>query len=107
MKYTNILIAVALLFFASCHKNSFTIDGTISGGAGKTIYIEELTPTEPLFLDSISLDADGHFSYTAEIPYARTIRATATAPQNPTEISSSAAWAKASHSTSAERRTPT
>lgn len=70
MKYTNILIAVALLFFASCHKNSFTIDGTISGGAGKTIYIEELTPTEPLFLDSIRLDADGHFSYTAEIQYA-------------------------------------
>ena len=66
-----ILTAVAtLLLLASCgNKNDIKIEGTLQGGAGKVIYIEEMTPDTRLFLDSITLDSKGHFKFRYAMPY--------------------------------------
>lgn len=47
----------------------FTLEGTLENGANQTLYIEELSPDGPVFLDSIRLDGDGHFSYRHELLY--------------------------------------
>ncbi len=65
-----ILCACLLLLSASaCKRNSFTICGTIDGGAGKTLWLEEIAPDGPVFIDSIPLDSKGHFKYTYKMPY--------------------------------------
>ena len=59
-----------VLCFVSCgHKNDVTIEGTLAGGAGKTIYFEEMTPDSRVFLDSVTLDKKGYFKYKHEIKY--------------------------------------
>lgn len=63
-----LLLATALI--ASCHRDTFSLEGTLDNGANKTIYIEEITPGEgPLFIDSIKLDAKGRFSFRYKLPY--------------------------------------
>lgn len=70
MKKYFLLSAVALLLFAGCKKeNTFTIEGSIDNGAGKMMYIEELTPDGPHFLDSIKLDKRGNFTYKGKYDY--------------------------------------
>ncbi len=70
MKKTTIYIAILLAtMVSSCKKDSFTVSGTIQNGANKTLYIEEMSPKERIFLDSIRLDAQGHFEYTYKAPY--------------------------------------
>lgn len=65
---TILLIAATVL--SSCgHKNTFTIEGTIENAAGKTFYLEEITPDGPQFIDSISLDSKGHFKIQHNLPY--------------------------------------
>jgi len=61
---------VALMLFASCgNKDQITIEGTLDNGAGKTIFIEEMSPDARIFLDSIILDKKGHFKFTYDMPY--------------------------------------
>ena len=70
MKRLLILPFIALLLLSGCKKeNKFTIEGTIDNGAGKMMYIEELTPDGPHFLDSIQLDKKGHFTYGSKYAY--------------------------------------
>ena len=70
MKKYILLFATTVLLFAGCKKeNKFTIEGTIDNGAGKMMYIEELTPDGPHFLDSIPLDKKGKFSYSGKYEY--------------------------------------
>lgn len=70
MKKYVLLSTIALLLFAGCKKeNKFTIEGTIDNGAGRMMYIEELTPDGPHFLDSIPLDKKGRFSYSGKYDY--------------------------------------
>ena len=70
MKKYILLFATTVLLFAGCKKeNKFTIEGTIDNGAGKMMYIEELTPDGPHFLDSIKLDKKGKFSYSGKYEY--------------------------------------
>lgn len=59
---------LAALAFASCEKK-FTIKGTLANGSGQTLYIEELSPDGPIFLDSIRLDSKGNFSFSYTMPY--------------------------------------
>jgi len=69
---TSLLLSAvaALLTFASCgNKDNITIEGTLDGGAGKTIYIEEMSPDARIFLDSITLDKKGHFKFSYQMPY--------------------------------------
>ena len=68
------LIAAVLLLLTSAtfscqNKNSFTLEGTLENGADKTLYIEELTPDGPEFLDSIYLDKNGHFIFSKKMKY--------------------------------------
>lgn len=64
------IIAAALFLLAACgNRNDITIEGTLTNGAGKTIYIEEMTPEARLFIDSITLDSKGHFKFRYAMPY--------------------------------------
>ena len=68
-KHYLLFMAVALLLSA-CHKKAaFTVEGTIADANGNAMYIEELTPDGPVFLDSIKPDAEGHFKWSHELPY--------------------------------------
>ena len=69
MKRFAIIFLAVLLFVACGHKDTFTLDITLTNGAGRTLYIEELTPDGPVFLDSIKLDDNGHFEYRHNLPY--------------------------------------
>lgn len=64
-----ILIVLALLSASCGHKKHITITGTLENGAGKVVYIEELSPEGPLFLDSITLDSQGSFTFKYDMPY--------------------------------------
>ena len=68
MKRIVFLLFIALLF-VGCQNDTFTISGTIDGGAGKTLWLEELAPDGPIFIDSIHLDSKGHFKYKYKMPY--------------------------------------
>ncbi|WP_165871486.1 TlpA disulfide reductase family protein [Flaviaesturariibacter flavus] len=62
------LLPAALLFLvAACkHKenNNFTVDGTLKGGAGQTVYLLEakMDARVPVIVDSAKADANGRFS---------------------------------------------
>ena len=68
MKRT-ILIACLALLAVGCKHNTFNISGTIDGGAGHQLWLEEMTPDGPLFIDSIPMDSKGHFKYKYKMPY--------------------------------------
>lgn len=68
MKNTSFL-ACAILAFTACTNDSFTIKGTLEGGSEKTIWIEELSPEGPIFIDSVTTDGQGRFSYSYKMPY--------------------------------------
>ncbi len=68
MKKYLLIVCLAVLA-ASCHHDTFTISGKLDGGAGHTLWLEELTPDGPLFIDSIPMDSKGHFSYKYKMPY--------------------------------------
>ncbi|MBQ9638732.1 MAG: DUF4369 domain-containing protein [Bacteroidales bacterium] len=71
MKRTTLLactIAV-LLTITSCNKG-LILQGTLTNGGNKTIYIEELIPhDEPLLIDSLQLGPDGSFRLKHAVPY--------------------------------------
>lgn len=70
MKRIVLFFSVLLaLSFSGCKRDSFTISGTIEGGSGKTLWLEELAPDGPIFIDSIHLDSKGHFKYKYKMPY--------------------------------------
>lgn len=54
---------------AGCKHDTFTISGTLEGGAGKTLWLEEIAPDGPLFIDSIPVDSKGRFKYRYKMPY--------------------------------------
>ena len=64
-----VLAALVALLFAGCKNDTFTVCGTIEGGAGHTLWIEELTPEGPMFVDSIPMDSHGYFKYKYKMPY--------------------------------------
>jgi hypothetical protein len=65
-----LIIAAALLLLTACgNRNDIVIEGTLANGAGKTIYIEEMTPDARLFIDSVTLDNKGHFKFRYAMPY--------------------------------------
>jgi len=65
-----VLSSYLLLLLSSCgNKDDIVIEGTLENGAGKTVYIEEMTPESRLFLDSITLDSKGHFKFRYAMPY--------------------------------------
>ncbi len=60
-------IAAAALAVAACTSghDGWTLKGDIEGGAGKTVYIEGSTIGNWYLIDSVSIDDNGSFDYTA------------------------------------------
>lgn len=58
-----------MLFVACGSKDTFTITGTLDGGARHTLWLEELTPDGAIFIDSIGLDSKGHFKFKQRMTY--------------------------------------
>lgn len=70
MKRIAFIFVGLTVLLGGCRKgDSFTLEGTLENGAGHSLYIEELTPDGPVFLDSIYLDDNGHFKYRHKLPY--------------------------------------
>ena len=70
MKYRTIILTGLLALLATgCKHDGFTIEGTLEGGANKTLWLEEIAPDGPMFIDSIRTDAEGHFSFSYTPPY--------------------------------------
>lgn len=63
------MAALLALFATGCKHDGFTIEGTLEGGANKTLWLEEIAPEGPLFIDSIRTDSKGHFKYHYNPPY--------------------------------------
>ena len=75
------LALLILVATTACHPDGFTISGTLDGGAGHMLYLEELAPEGPLFIDSIPINAKGHFKYHYKMPY-RSLYNLHTSPDN-------------------------
>lgn len=58
-----------LIILTGCRHDTFTISGTIENGAGHTLWLEEMAPDGPLFIDSIPVDSKGCFKYKYNMPY--------------------------------------
>ena len=57
-------------FLVSCgNKEDIIIEGTLENGAGKVIFIEDITPETRMFQDSLTLDSKGHFKFRTQMPY--------------------------------------
>ena len=70
MKYKTIIMAGLLAMIATgCKHDGFTIEGTLENGANKTLWLEEIAPDGPMFIDSIRLDDKGHFKFSYTPPY--------------------------------------
>lgn len=76
MKTNSIITQTILSFFligilASCsNKNQFTIEGNVTNGAGKTIYLENITTSSIVMVDSAKLNNSGSFKFNSERPSA-------------------------------------
>ena len=64
-----LLFAAAILAVGCDSNDSFVLKGTLEGGAGHTLWLEELTPDGTLFVDSIPLDKNGSFKYKHSLSY--------------------------------------
>lgn len=58
-----------LIILTGCRHDTFTISGTIENGAGHTLWLEEMAPDGPLFIDSIPVDSKGCFKFKYTMPY--------------------------------------
>ncbi len=63
------LLGLMGLMFTGCKHDGFTIEGTLEGGENQTLWLEEIAPEGPMFIDSIRTDSKGHFKYHYNPPY--------------------------------------
>ena len=61
------LLAVVLLTVACGKKNNYTISGKIEGGAGKTIYLNQLLTNSQTPVDSVKMDKKGQFKLKGKV----------------------------------------
>lgn len=69
MKKITIMITAVLLLAACENDKTFTISGTLDGGAGHTLWLEELSPDGTMFIDSIPMDSKGRFKFRHKMTY--------------------------------------
>ena len=62
------VVAIATLITACNQATQFTIDGTITNADSTTLYLENITGTTPIVVDSIQLDAKGNYKFTHAVP---------------------------------------
>lgn len=68
-KGIQLFIICCLLLSCNNNNESFIIEGYLKGGEGKYVKIEEITPGEVLFIDSVKIDAGGEFEFKYKMPY--------------------------------------
>lgn len=64
-----ITLSILAVLLTGCQHDGFTIEGTLEGGANQTLWLEEIAPEGPMFIDSIRMDNKGHFKYHYNPPY--------------------------------------
>lgn len=64
------LVAAAIAGLTSCDKKRFRIEGTITGAADSTLYLENMGLDGAVAIDSARLSADGSFSFEGDAPTA-------------------------------------
>ena len=69
IKKTFFAVMVALALTA-CNQNQFHVEGEIANAKDNVLYFENVGLTGTEILDSIQLDADGHFAFSHEAPEA-------------------------------------
>lgn len=64
-------LSIICLLATACGRNkeTFTIEGYIKGGENKYVKIEEITPSEVIYIDSVLLDDKGEFEFKYKMPY--------------------------------------
>ena len=63
-----LMIMMAATMLTACNGNKFHIDGTIEGASDTTLVVEQSSNGEWFFLDSVHVDKNGKFSFSAEAP---------------------------------------
>ncbi|MDR2087679.1 MAG: DUF4369 domain-containing protein, partial [Dysgonamonadaceae bacterium] len=67
--YSSVVIIILSLFTCcSGNKDRFTIEGTIKGAAGKTLYLENIGTTKLTLIDSLKIAGDGSFRFRYKRP---------------------------------------
>lgn len=63
------VLGLCMLIFSACNKTTdFTVKGVVSGGEGKTMYLENVGVSSVQTLDSLKLTAGGKFSFKKKRP---------------------------------------
>lgn len=62
------MLAIVAIFVACDNTPKFTISGTIAEADSLTLYLEDITNTRTVLLDSVLLDAKGEYSFTHVVP---------------------------------------
>ena len=62
------IAAIATLITACNHSAQFTIDGTIANADSSMLYLENITGTHPVVVDSVLLDEKGNYKFTHAVP---------------------------------------
>ena len=62
------IAAIATLITACNHSAQFTIDGTIANADSSMLYLENITGTTPVVVDSVLLDEKGNYKFTHAVP---------------------------------------
>jgi peroxiredoxin len=65
---TALLVAVIGFFAACTNNNLFTVEGNVTDGGGKTLYLENITASSVILLDSVVLDKSGSFKFKQQKP---------------------------------------
>jgi hypothetical protein len=68
--YKTVFSLWSICVFASCTNNKFTIEGNIKDGSGKTLYLENITTSSVVVVDSVDLGNDGFFRFKKPRPQA-------------------------------------
>ena len=61
-------VCAAVMCIASCGKGNFKVEGSITDAADSVLYLENMALDGPQKVDSVTLTADGNFSFSEEAP---------------------------------------
>lgn len=61
-------LSLAVLAVSCDNTKSFSVSGSVAGGANKTLYLEYLSLTGTEVLDSVKLDSNGRFKFEQPVP---------------------------------------
>lgn len=59
-------MALAVVALTACQQGKFKVEGTVEGADSLTLYFENMALTGAVALDSVKLDAEGHFSFSGD-----------------------------------------